>query len=70
MVLLDVVGGTYFSLNEVGGRVWSLCDGTRTLADMVAVICEEYDAPFEIVTTDLVELLTSMADDNLVVAGP
>ena len=69
VVLLDVAEGTYYSLNEVGGRVWSLCDGTRTVADMVAVICDEYDAPPDLVESDVVELLTGLAGDNLVVTA-
>jgi len=30
-VLLDIDSGEYFSLNEVGGRVWELCDGPRSI---------------------------------------
>ena len=33
----------YFSLNEVGGRVWDLCDGSHSVATMAEVLCDEYD---------------------------
>jgi Coenzyme PQQ synthesis protein D (PqqD) len=42
-VLLDIDNGEYFSLNEVGSRVWELCDGTRSLASIAEMICTEYD---------------------------
>ena len=42
-VLLDIQSGEYFSLNDVGGRVWELCDGTRTVAEVADTICSEYD---------------------------
>lgn len=30
-------------LNEVGARIWSLADGTRTVREIAAAICAEYD---------------------------
>lgn len=68
-VLLDIASGEYFSLNKVGGRVWELCDGTRTVADMVEVICAEYDAPETTVLSDACELLEGLAGEGLVTEG-
>ena len=45
VVLLNPDNGEYYALDEVGSRVWELCDGVRSLADVVSVICGEYDAP-------------------------
>ena len=36
-MLLDLDGGTYFALNEVGARVWELSDGSRTVAEIAAL---------------------------------
>jgi hypothetical protein len=65
-VLLDVDTGSYFSLNDVGGRVWALCDG-RTVAEIVDVICSEFDAPVETIRADVLELLGALHDEKLVV---
>jgi hypothetical protein len=65
-VLLDISSGEYFSLNEVGGRVWDLCDGTRTVAEVVRAICAEYDAPETAVLSDACELLEGLAGASLV----
>jgi glutamate synthase domain-containing protein 3 len=68
-VLLDITSGEYFALNEVGGRVWELCDGARTVAEVVAVLCAEYDAPDTLVMTDASELLEGLAGAGLVAQG-
>jgi hypothetical protein len=68
-VLLDIASGEYFALNEVGGRVWELCDGTRTVAEMVEVLCAEYDAPETTVLSDACELLEGLAGAGVVTEG-
>ena len=67
VVLLDADSGKYYSLDEVGGRMWDLCDGTRTLRQLVAVIGEEYEASAEVVEADITELLAELAGESLVV---
>lgn len=66
-VLLDIDSGEYFSLNEVGGRVWELCDGSRSVAAIGEVLCTEYDVPPETAIADARELLESLAGAGLVV---
>ena len=67
VVLLDVEDGRYFALDEVGGRVWDLCDGSRTVSEIAAVIGEEYDAPAGTIERDLGELMSHLANEELVV---
>ena len=67
-MLLQLQDGQYYTLNAVGGRVWELCDGTRRVSEIVALICQQYDAPAEIIEADVVELLHALADEQLVVA--
>jgi pyrroloquinoline quinone biosynthesis protein D len=69
-VLLDPADGRYYALDEVSGRVWDLCDGTRTVAQVVAGICAEYDAPAETVAADVQEFLADLIADGLVVRLP
>ena len=65
VVLLDSRGGEYFSLDEVGARIWDLCDGTRSLAEITRLICSEYDADEATVAADLAELLEELAAAQL-----
>jgi pyrroloquinoline quinone biosynthesis protein D len=69
VALFDVDVGTYYALNDVGGRIWELCDGSRRVHDVVAVIREEYDAPPHIVAADVSDLLADLARENLIVEG-
>lgn len=68
-VLLDIDSGEYFSLNEVGGRVWALCDGRLTVDAIVETICVEYDGDPVEIATDVHALLESLTGAGLVVGG-
>jgi hypothetical protein len=59
VVLLDPDNGEYYALDEVGSRIWELCD----------------DAPAETVEADVLELVEDLIREKLVVeaaeaAGP
>ena len=69
-VLLDPADGNYFALDEVSGRIWDLCDGNRTVAEVVATLCAEYDAPTETVEADVMEFLGELLTDGLVIRQP
>lgn len=65
-VLLNPTDGRYFALDDVGSRVWELCDGSLTVAQMAARIHEEYDAPISVIETDVIELVTEFRNEQLV----
>jgi Coenzyme PQQ synthesis protein D (PqqD) len=67
-VLLDIDSGEYFTLNEVGGRVWELCDGADTVDAIIETICAEYDADQGTVATDVQALFDALVGAGLVVA--
>lgn len=67
-LLLNLSNGQYFALNDVGSRVWELCDGRQSVSDIITTVGEEYDAPHEVIEADVLELLGSLADEKLVVA--
>jgi len=70
VVLLNIPSGQYYSLNEIGGRAWALCDGFRTVSEIIEVIREEYEAPDDRVRDDVLALLRELAQEHLVDAGP
>jgi Coenzyme PQQ synthesis protein D (PqqD) len=65
-VLLDIEGGEYFSLNPVGSRIWELCDGTRSTAEIVSVICDEFDVAEDVAMADAGEILDELEKEKLV----
>lgn len=69
-LLFNMNDGNYFSLNEVGHRIWELCDGTRTIAQIVDALAAEYEAPTEQLTQDVLELLETLRNRQLVELSP
>jgi len=65
VVLLNLDGGQYFSLDDAGSRVWDLCDGSRSVAEIVGIVRGEYEAPAETIERDVIELLNDLADEKL-----
>ncbi len=64
-ILLNPVSGQCFALDDIGALIWSLCDGAHSIADIVAAIVAEYDAPFETVAADTMELLQDLNHEKL-----
>ena len=48
-----VVSGTMHQLNYVGGAIWQLCDGTRSLDDVVDQLLTEFDVSREELNDDV-----------------
>ena len=69
VVLLDLDGGQYYSLDEVSARVWEMCDGEHAVGGIVEAISAEYDAPVETIEEDVLAFLEEMLDEKLLVAG-
>jgi coenzyme PQQ biosynthesis protein PqqD len=65
-LLLNIENGNYFSLNDVGGRIWELCDGSRSVAQVVATLASEYDAPSDVLQKDVVDLLQGLENGKLI----
>lgn len=66
MVLLDVDEATYYGLNEVGTRVWSLLVDGATLSEIEERLLVEFEVSREILETDLRGLLRDLAEHGLI----
>jgi pyrroloquinoline quinone biosynthesis protein D len=53
-------------LNDTGAAILELCNGTRTVDQIVAILSDRYQAD---VSVDVQEYLSQMADRELVRAG-
>jgi pyrroloquinoline quinone biosynthesis protein D len=54
-------------LNETAHEVLSRCDGQKTVGDIIAALCEEYDVPAEELSGDVLESLAQFHHRQLVV---
>lgn len=66
-VLFDLDSGQYYSLNEVGGRLWQLCDGSHSVSEVISALCDEFEASPEMIESDVLELLRELECEALVV---
>ena len=65
-VLLDVARGTYYGLNATGRRILALLDGERTLAEVVAVLEAEFEAPGEVLAESVRSLIGELETQGLI----
>ena len=57
--------------DEIAVEVLKLCDGVRSVADLVDQLAAKYAAPRDAISTDVVAMLQDLADKGcLVDAGP
>ena len=71
VVLLNVTTGQYYSLDEVGSRVWALLPSTGlTLTALRDALLSEYDAEPAVMDRDLQALFDRLTTADLVVTLP
>jgi coenzyme PQQ synthesis protein D (PqqD) len=57
---------TYYGLNPVGARVWSLIQEPRTVGEVCTAIMSEYDVEPTRCERDVVDLLRKLGDERLI----
>jgi hypothetical protein len=65
--ILDPESGRFYSLNEVGARVWSLLSVGTTFGAILERLQSEYDVTAERLGTDVELLLRQFASAGLLV---
>lgn len=53
-------------LNEVGAHIWELVDGSRTVREIVDVICAEYDVDEEQAETDTLAFIAELKSKDII----
>ena len=69
VAILHLEAGTYYGLDAVGARVWSLIQEPRTLREIHEVLVSEYEVEPARCERDLIALLHRLADEGLVEVG-
>lgn len=68
-VILDLKQSRYCSLNGVGSRMFALVQEKESLAEVVQILTEEYDADPETIRQDLQELIDRLVREGLLVVN-
>jgi hypothetical protein len=69
IAILDLKGGTYYGLDAVGARIWSLVQEPRTVEEIRDVLVSEYEVEPDRCERDLLALLQRLADEGIVEVG-
>ena len=66
VVILDLNGGEYFGLTEVGASIWELIKEQRSVGEVVQSILAAYEVDEKTCRSDVIELLKDLAARGLV----
>jgi hypothetical protein len=66
---MDRKRGTYFTLNEVGGRVWELAGSGATASEIVDLLLADYEVPRPQLETDVAATVRQLIGGRLLGAG-
>jgi len=64
--ILNLKNGVYYGLDPVGARVWNLLQQPRTVAELRDILAAEYDAEAARLESDIRDLLSRLAENQLV----
>ena len=65
LVLSD--SGQVEILNEVGARVWELADGTRSLAQIVSAVTDEFDVGADEASVDVLAFMDRLVAEHIII---
>ena len=66
VAILHLVGGVYYSLNEVGARIWELIQESQPVGHILATLLEEYDVPADVCEHHLLAILEELRKEKLI----
>ena len=66
IVLMVLASGKCFGLGETGSDVWRLIENPTTVQPVVEALLQEYDAPPEVIESDVIELLERLQQEGLI----
>lgn len=67
LVILDLAGGEYLSLDPIGSRLWRALENGKTVEDVAREVVSEYDVSMEQATRDLEALVDEFLQKGLFV---
>jgi hypothetical protein len=66
-VILQLEAGMYYGLDPVGTRLWQLIEAHGQLRPVLDAALQEFDVPSDVLERDLIELVSRLAEKQLVV---
>ena len=69
LVMMSIASGRYYAVNAVGARVWELLATARTIKELCAEICDEFDVDPATCQVALTNLANDLVDNGVVHAS-
>jgi coenzyme PQQ biosynthesis protein PqqD len=66
ILLLHPVDGQIVQCNSAAGTVWQLCDGARTIAEIVELLRDAYPESAESIETDVLAILEELRTADVI----
>lgn len=70
LIIVRLSDGTYYSMRNVGTRVWELIDAGHDLQSIIRTLAGWYDRPIEEVSSDVESLVSVLLDEHLIAVTP
>jgi hypothetical protein len=68
-ILINLSNGIYYSMDKVGGLMWEMVEGKRSLEEMVAGVVTRYEVSMQQAREDVERLMEELVQENLVAAA-
>ena len=68
-VILNLESGTYFGLDEIGARIWSLLQEPKSIVEIRDTLLDEYEVEADRCEEDLLALLEELKAAGLIESG-
>jgi hypothetical protein len=65
-VMMSADAGKYYGLNAVASRVWELLESPKTVAQLRAQICEEFETDVQTCESDILKFVNEMINNGIV----
>ncbi len=65
LVILDIETGVYYTLNEVGARIWELALESRSIKEIVEDLLVHFDASEDVIHKDAQKVLRDLVRENI-----
>ena len=65
-VMMSVTAGRYYGLNAVASRIWELLETPKTIAQLCAQICEEFEVDAQTCEAEVLKFVQDLIDNGIV----
>ena len=69
VIVIDLAGGEYFGLPDVGARIWELLLDGKSLIQVADAIANEYEVDRAIAEDDVIRLVAELRAQGLLVVS-